>query len=363
MDTAQSKTRMNNTAFSTTLLKWYECHGRKSLPWHKHRDPYGIWVSEIMLQQTQVQTVIPYYMRFMKRFEDIASLANASEDEVLHHWSGLGYYARARNLHKAAKRIRDHHQGKFPDDFDAVVSLPGIGRSTAGAILAFSFGQRHAILDGNVKRVLTRYFAIEGYPGKKSIENHLWQLADQLTPTDQVSQYTQAIMDLGAMLCTRSKPRCSICPINRHCQAKKRAQQTLFPYPKPKVKRPVKSIIMLIIQDQANGILLLKRPPSGIWGGLWSLPEITPPDVDVENWCAEQLQIQINVERTLPNVRHVFSHYELDIQPVVCKKVAVLPRIGDEPAAKWYDMAATATIGVPSIVPRILQLLTDLPHQ
>ena len=325
--------------------------------------PYGIWVSEIMLQQTQVQTVIPFYIRFMKRFQDITALANASEDEVLHYWSGLGYYARARNLHKAAKCIRDEYQGEFPEDFDAVVALPGIGRSTAGAILAFSFGQRHAILDGNVKRVLTRYFAIEGYPGKKSIENHLWMLADQLTPTNQVAKYTQAIMDLGAILCTRAKPQCTICPINRQCEARKRDQQTLFPYPKPKVKRPIKSVVMLIIRDEMDGILLLKRPPSGIWGGLWCLPELASPHVGIEAWCAEQLHIQISIGQVLTNVRHVFSHYELDIQPVVCKKIAALPRIGEEQGAKWYDMTATAPIGVPSIVPRILQLLTDLPRQ
>ena len=220
--------------FSNRIVDWYDIYGRKTLPWQLNKTPYKVWVSEIMLQQTQVTTVIPYFEKFMASFPDVIALANAQQDEVLHHWTGLGYYARARNLHKAAQAIRDKHQGQFPTNFIDVIALPGIGRSTAGAILSLSLGQQFAILDGNVKRVLARHGAIAGWPGKKNVENQLWDLAEQLSPKQDIQKYNQAMMDIGAAICTRSKPKCEDCPVNVDCKAQMQGQQTEFPGKKPK---------------------------------------------------------------------------------------------------------------------------------
>ncbi|MGB5257277.1 MAG: A/G-specific adenine glycosylase, partial [Woeseiaceae bacterium] len=261
------------TSFSDRLLTWFDEHGRKDLPWQQRRDPYPIWISEIMLQQTQVQTVIPYFERFMQRFASIDALASADQDDVLHHWSGLGYYARARNLHRAARMIVSEHGGVFPDDIDAVTELPGIGRSTAGAILSLSRDQRHPILDGNVKRVLTRHAAIEGWPGKTAVLKALWALADRHTPDDRVAAYTQAIMDLGATLCTRSSPAGARCPVMGDCTAYAPDTVTLYPGRKPKKEKPLRTTTMLIARTEAR-VYLERRPEAGIWGGLWSLPEL-----------------------------------------------------------------------------------------
>jgi len=233
---------MHTSSFSEAVLHWYQKHGRKYLPWQQDRTPYRVWISEIMLQQTQVATVIPYYERFMERFPDIVSLADAKSDEVLHYWSGLGYYARARNLHKAALIVRDRYQGEFPQDFALVAELPGIGRSTAGAILSLACNQRHAILDGNVKRVLARYFMIDGWPGSTNTLNQLWNKAEQLTPKGDVASYNQAMMDLGSGICTRSKPNCLACPVNHDCQAYHQQKQAEFPNRKPKKSIPVREI-------------------------------------------------------------------------------------------------------------------------
>ena len=257
-----------NPSFTTSLLKWYDQHGRKSLPWQINRDPYSVWVSEIMLQQTQVASVIPYFQRFMARFPNSGALADAPLDEVLHLWSGLGYYARARNLHKAAKQIMQRHAGQFPSDFEQVLALPGIGRSTAGAILAFGFDQRHPILDGNVKRVLTRIHRIDGYPGRREIEHRLWALADSHTPIEGVAHYTQAIMDLGAEVCVRKTPKCKHCPVTSLCGAYKHGDMTAYPNQKPKKAKPEKMIKMLLLRRPNGEVLLTRRPPTGIWGGL-----------------------------------------------------------------------------------------------
>jgi len=300
------------------LLAWYERSGRKDLPWQQNRHAYRVWVSEIMLQQTQVKTVIPYFEKFMQRFPTVSDLADAPEDDVLHHWSGLGYYARARNLHKAAQQIRDEHSGEFPLQFDKVLALPGVGRSTAGAILAQADNQPYAILDGNVKRVLARFHALHGWTGQARIQEQLWEYAEAYTPHQQVANYTQGIMDLGATLCTRSKPRCDECPLSQHCEACQTDQVKLLPTPKPKKTIPVKTVRMLLLQNQANEVLLEKRPPTGIWGGLWSLPEM-PLAEDIEPWCETYYQLALKQYQEQPVMRHTFSHYHLDITPCIAQ--------------------------------------------
>ena len=330
--------------FTQALLDWYQHHGRHDLPWQGSSDAYRIWVSEIMLQQTQVTTVIPYYERFMARFTTVQELAAANTDEVLHYWTGLGYYARARNLHKAAQYVCDQHQGKFPKTFEEVLALPGIGRSTAGAILAFSTGQRHAILDGNVKRVLARFYAIEGWYGQKAVEQKLWAKAEANTPTHKIEQYTQAIMDLGATVCTRSKPTCLTCPIQEHCRARIQSRTHELPHSKPKKTKPVRSTIMLLIKNQDDEFLLNKNPPSGIWGGLWCPPQVgTLDEVD----CAEPI-------KELAPLRHTFSHYHLDIQPVLCRPTDK-QQIIEESTSVWYKPSSETALGLAAPVKKLLK--------
>ncbi|VAW70771.1 A/G-specific adenine glycosylase [hydrothermal vent metagenome] len=301
---------------SKALLSWYDQHGRKDLPWQQQRNTYRVWVSEIMLQQTQVKTVIPYFEKFMARFPTLLTLANAGEDDVLHHWSGLGYYARARNLHKAAQQVRDQHAERFPLDFDDVLALPGIGRSTAGAILAQAEGQRHAILDGNVKRVLARFHGVHGWTGQAKVQEQLWGYAQQHTPHKRLAHYTQAIMDLGAGPCRRSRPACEQCPLQVDCVAYATDQVKLLPTAKPKKKLPVKTVRMLLLRNTQQQILLEKRPPTGIWGGLWSLPEM-PLSEAVSGWCEDHYQLKIKAMVEHSVVRHTFSHFHLDITPCV----------------------------------------------
>ena len=347
--------------FSASLLQWFDQHGRHDLPWQHPRDAYRVWLSEIMLQQTQVTTVIPYFNRFIERFPNITALANAPADEVLHLWSGLGYYARARNLHKAAQVITTTHQGNFPREFDAVAELPGIGRSTAGAILAQAFGQRHAILDGNVKRVLTRYFAIEGWPGQKSVEAQLWQHAEQLTPTQRITDYTQAIMDLGATVCSRSKPRCPSCPLQRECRAHQQGNPTAYPQRKPRKVIPTKQTRMLMLSPDNIHVLLQQRPPVGIWGGLWSLPEC-PVDHDPVQWCQQQWQIEITPSQSLPALRHTFSHFHLDIEPITANVRDSAKSVMDSDQFIWYNTQHPDARGLPKPVQSLLaqwqQLIT-----
>lgn len=342
------------TSFSERLLTWFDDHGRKDLPWQQSRDPYAIWISEIMLQQTQVQTVIPYFERFMKRFATIEALASAQQDDVLHHWSGLGYYARARNLHAAAKIIVSEHGGVFPDDIEALVALPGIGRSTAGAILSLSHDQRHPILDGNVKRVLTRHSAIEGWPGRSAVLRELWALADEHTPEDRVAAYTQAIMDLGATLCTRSNPVCERCPVIDDCSAHATGTVAQYPGRKPKKVKPLRTTTMLIARA-AERIYLERRPEAGIWGGLWSLPELD--ERSVEAWCEDELNATAAVAEEWQVLRHSFSHYDLDIQPILVRVDPPLSTVADSDRTTWHRLDEPPPGGIAAPVRKLLDQL------
>jgi len=345
---------------SDLLLAWFDRHGRHDLPWQHPRTPYRVWVSEIMLQQTQVSTVIPYFECFMARFPDITTLANANQDEVLHLWTGLGYYARARNLHQAAQRIRDEHQGQFPRDFDAVLALPGIGRSTAGAILAQALDQRYAILDGNVKRVLTRHHAISGWPGSKAVEKRLWELAEAATPSQRVADYTQAIMDLGATVCSRS-PDCAVCPLIESCQAYVESDPRVYPTPKPRKTLPVRQTTMLMLQNPEGLLLLEQRPAAGIWGGLWSLPEC-PPDMDPAVYCQSSLGLVMQKAETGTRLRHTFSHFHLEITTLRARVVPIDQAVMEGRPQVWYNCRQPDVRGLPAPVKTLLEDLNNQPE-
>lgn len=335
-----------------SLLKWYDQFGRKTLPWQTDMTPYRVWLSEIMLQQTQVTTVIPYYKQFMLSFPSINDLAAAPLDTVLQHWAGLGYYSRARNLHRTAQIITTEYHGKFPDSLALLQQLPGIGRSTAGAILAISMKKHATILDGNVKRVLTRLHAIQGWPGLSTVTKKLWTIAEHYTPKKRVAAYTQAIMDLGATICTRSKPRCPQCPLKETCAAFKLNCPTDFPHQKPKKSIPVRKICMLIIKNKNGEILFEKRPPTGIWGGLWSLPECAI-DQNIEEWC-KQNNLIINAQKIKSHsFRHTFSHFHLDIQPIYIESTSSADTVMQSPMLQWHS--PNATIGLPAPVTKLLQ--------
>ncbi len=347
---------MSSHDFSQRLLNWFEQHGRKDLPWQNNPTPYRVWVSEIMLQQTQVATVTPYFERFMAHFPDILSLANTDQDTILHLWTGLGYYARGRNLHKAAKQVRNQYDGQFPLQIDQLIELPGIGRSTAAAILSLSQGQSHAILDGNVKRVLTRHYAIDGWPGSAKIEKQLWQLAEQLTPDTDNDRYTQAIMDLGATLCRRSKPLCGSCPMTRSCLANQQQRQKEFPTPRPKKTIPVRYTNMLLITNPQGQVLLQQRPSTGIWGGLWSFPEITKKEIneqDAQQWCQEQFQTDLLQQQCWPKFRHTFSHYHLEISPIHLQ-LKSMPSKAAENNDHWGKPSDPIQFGLASPVKKLL---------
>jgi A/G-specific adenine glycosylase len=329
--------------FNQRVLTWFDKNGRKNLPWQLGKTPYTVWVSEIMLQQTQVKTVIPYYQKFMQRFPDLLSLANAPQDEVLHHWTGLGYYARARNLQKAAQIIRDQYSGVFPQQLEQLMDLPGIGRSTAGAILALACGQHQSILDGNVKRVLARYFAVEGWPGNKKVETQLWQFADKLTPKHRTADYTQAMMDMGATLCRRSKPQCEGCPLHIDCLAFVQGRQTELPHKKPKKVIPVKSTVMLIPMWQKQ-LLIYKRPAAGIWGGLWGFHEVQQQDLIADK--ATRLGFDEIQQQPLSPFRHTFSHFHLDIQPVILHlKNQPIGKVTED-TQMWFDLSNPQNVGL-----------------
>lgn len=305
---------MTNPDFAARVLTWFDSHGRRDLPWQQNPTPYRVWVSEIMLQQTQVSTVIPYYQRFMQRFPDVLTLADAPQDEVLRLWAGLGYYNRARNLHRTAQLIRDEHNGEFPTDMESVEALPGIGRSTAGAILSLSHDQPHAILDGNVKRVLARYHAVDGWPGETRTLKKLWQYAEQHLPATRNAAYTQAMMDMGATLCTRNKPACLLCPLQSDCTAFRQGDPQTYPGKKPKKHLPEKTAIALLLTNADGEILLQKRPPTGIWGGLWSFPEFTDKAA-LREWLQTCFRQTDATAEALPALTHTFSHYRLHLQP------------------------------------------------
>jgi len=346
---------MSDNVFARSVLDWFDKHGRHDLPWQTNTTPYHIWVSEIMLQQTQVRTVIPYYQRFISRFSDVQSLANAGIDEVLHYWTGLGYYARGRNLHKAAGVICNEFNGEFPDVIEQLISLPGIGRSTAGAILALGFNQRQPILDGNVKRVLTRVYAIDGWPGNARVEKKLWALAEKLTPCQRVADYTQAMMDLGATLCTRSKPDCQCCPIVKSCMAHAQGKVKDYPQQKPKVTKPVRPVIFLLLENDYGECLLQYRPPAGLWGGLWGFPECDHESgIDA---TIEHLGFKTQYRQRLKPVRHTFSHFHLDINPVHCQVVASTNRINDNTNTCWYRPDGSSQLGMAAPVKKLLETM------
>lgn len=351
-----SITRASAKTFNSRVLDWYDKQGRKTLPWQENKTSYRVWISEIMLQQTQVATVIPYYLRFMDSFPTITDLANASEDKVLHHWTGLGYYARARNLHKAAKMVVEEYAGEFPQTLEQVVALPGIGKSTAGAILAISQNKHHAILDGNVKRVLARYYLVEGHNAQAKFEKALWPITETLTPKERVAQYTQAMMDLGAMVCTRSKPNCQQCPIVEGCLAFAGDEQANFPQKKPKKTIPEKNTIM-VIPRIANKVLMEKRPPSGIWGGLWCFIEIS--SLEELNERLKQENLIVDDYQQLTPFRHTFSHFHLDIQPLVvnCRHSKV-KEVNQSKQQQWYDLEQASAVGFAASTQKLIELIT-----
>lgn len=341
-------TRQNQAHFAKALLDWHQAAGRKDLPWQIDKTPYKVWVSEIMLQQTQVSTVIPYFQRFMARFSNITELAIASQDEVMQHWSGLGYYARARNLHRAAQIIVDQYNGQFPCQFEELLALPGIGRSTAGAILSLSLNQPWPILDGNVKRVLTRYFAIEGWPGDKKVEHILWALTEKILPQHDFAAYTQAQMDLGALICSRSQPKCLLCPLQSSCQAYQ--TQTTANYPAKRPKKSVKSekhwhCLFIRCHDK---ILLQKRPSKGIWGGLWS--PVCFDDINaLESWC--QNQNIIGKIRSLPTRKHIFTHFVLHYTPI---EISIDQIQNVESDLHWHPFSSAVQLGLPAPIKTVL---------
>lgn len=343
--------------FSKILLQWFDQYGRKNLPWQQDINPYRVWVSEIMLQQTQVATVIPYFERFMQSFPNVKALASASVDDVLAHWAGLGYYSRGRNLHRAAQMIESEFKGQFPETLESIQTLPGIGPSTAGAILSIAMQQSAPILDGNVKRVLTRLFGIEGWPGTSNINKQLWELADKLTPSQRNPDYTQAIMDLGATLCVRSKPKCNLCPFQQVCVANKENKQHLLPTRKPKKSIPTRTTCMLLITNQAKELLLVKRPPTGIWGGLWSFPEVTL-DTDLSSWCKENYACEVETIKTLSSFKHTFSHFHLEITPsiITVKSKHSLVMASDKQV--WYNVEDAKTLGIAAPVKKLLGTLS-----
>ncbi len=340
-------------AFSARLLAWFDDHGRKALPWQRDPTPYRVWVSEIMLQQTQVATVVPYFTRFIARFPAVATLADAPLDEILRLWSGLGYYARARNLHRSAQIVHAEYGGEFPDDITALQDLPGIGRSTAGAILALALDRRHPILDGNVKRVLCRYHAIAEWPGRPAVEKRLWSLAEAATPRRRVRDYTQAIMDLGATLCTRTRPDCARCPLADGCAANAELRQTAYPAPRPRIARPERRATLLLLTNPAGDILLERRPPAGIWGGLWSLPEAPREHEDIDAiraWCADALHCRVDTIEDLPEIRHGFTHFVLTIRPLRVRAID-LGRIMEGDRRVWYNGARSHASGAAATGP------------
>lgn len=348
---------MHSDDFSSALLAWFDQHGRKNLPWQQQRNPYRVWVSEIMLQQTQVSTVIPYYHKFMLRFPTVQDLAAAPEDTVLHHWTGLGYYARARNLHRTAQIVSTELGGVFPQSVDELAALPGIGRSTAGAILALGSGKRAVILDGNVKRVLTRVFCVEGWPDQPKVQTQLWRIADDCTPQERCADYTQAIMDLGATLCARSRPACGVCPLNHLCQAWATNRTEEFPQRKPRKELPVKATFMLIFHDQEQcRVLLEKRPPQGIWGGLWSFPETQDISAFDASLSGQLLTDTRDLQRWSP-LRHTFSHYHLDITPVLIPLDRRHVSIMENERWHWYDLRLPDEVGLAAPVKKLLEKL------
>ena len=341
---------------SRRVLKWFDHSGRKDLPWQQDINPYRVWLSEIMLQQTQVTTVIPFFEKFIATLPTIEDLAAASEDQVLHLWTGLGYYSRARNLHKTAQRVCSEQSGRLPHTVEELCDLPGIGRSTAGAIVSIAFQQPAAILDGNVKRVLARFHSVEGWPGQSHVLKTLWQYSEAHSPSQRVADYSQAMMDLGATLCTRSKPACPLCPLKKDCTAYRQSKQQDYPGKKPRKTLPVKSTQMLIIKNPDNELFLEKRPPSGIWGGLWIFPQLTNDD-DPRQFCLDHFGQSPSHIDHWQCYRHTFSHYHLDINPVVIQLQQHPSMMMEANQQLWYNMQQPVEIGLAAPIKKLMAKL------
>ena len=340
------------SALAKALIPWHTRHGRHDLPWQRDRTPYRVWISEIMLQQTQVATVIGYYQRFIQRFPDIASLASAPLDEVLHLWSGLGYYSRARNLQRAAQHIVRDCGGQLPNERAQLAQLPGIGRSTAAAILALTGGRREAILDGNVKRVLARYFGIDGAPGQSATERELWHRAEQCTPATDVAVYTQAIMDFGATVCTRRQPLCQQCPLSTDCTAYQTRRVQQLPTARTRAARPTRAVFMLLAERDDGHVLLRRRPSHGIWGGLWTPPEFDSQE-SAAQFCSTMLCRAELAHAPLPVLRHAFTHFELQITPLRARCHG-MSMVMEGAGTLWYNAREPARIGLPAPIAALL---------
>lgn len=343
-------------SFATRLLRWFDAHGRHDLPWQHPRDAYRVWVSEVMLQQTQVATVIPYFARFMARFPDLRALASAPQDDVLRHWAGLGYYARARNLHRAAQLVVERHRGTFPQNIDAVSALPGVGRSTAGAILAQAHGQRQPILDGNVRRVLARHAGIEGWTGLPKVQAQLWTRAESLLPDARLADYTQALMDLGSLLCRAKAPDCLRCPVREDCVAQRESRTATLPSPKPARARPRREARLLLVRNARGEWLVQQRAPAGIWGGLWC-PPLASSD---EDWKAVATAIGASTEaaQMLAPVRHAFTHFDLDLLPLLLSESPNAAAVSENAARAWIKLAhPDSWPGLPSPIRKLFEAL------
>jgi A/G-specific adenine glycosylase len=344
---------MKPEKFQKAVLDWFKQSGRTDLPWQKSINPYRVWVSEIMLQQTQVATVIPYFQRFMKSYPSVQTLAVAPLDKVLHLWTGLGYYARARNLHKTAQIVCDTHNGQFPDNLKQLTDLPGIGRSTAGAIRSIAFRKPAPILDGNVKRVLARFAAVSGWPGTASVHRELWGIAERYSPQQRTAEYSQAMMDLGATLCTKGSPNCCECPIAEACLARSEGKQQHYPGKKPKTKLVVKNTVFLLLCNQQGDILLQRNPPSGLWGGLWVFPQIDHLD-QIPN-CIGAMGFDLLDQTSHGISRHTFSHFHLDYQPIVVKVKDISTGVADQDHLCWYNPKNPLSLGMPAPVKALIK--------
>ena len=352
---------MTKATFAERLLRWFDVHGRHDLPWQHPRDPYRVWLSEVMLQQTQVSTVIPYFERFLAHFPDVATLAAAPIDDVLQRWAGLGYYARARNLHRAAQDVMTLHGGVFPRDAGAISALPGVGRSTAGAILAQAFDLPYAILDGNVRRVLARHAGVEGWPGLPKVQNQLWVLAEALLPAHRLADYTQAFMDLGSTLCRARTPECTRCPVSTDCIAYRDDRITQLPAPKPKRMRPRKQSTLFVITRNSDEILLERRAPAGIWGGLWSLPlgEIN------QAWQErlQELGYVASQAQALASIDHAFTHFDLQLHPLRVELGQELNQVSESTSRTWIKLGHPETWpGLPAPIRKLLDRLSQQPE-
>ncbi|WP_045764924.1 A/G-specific adenine glycosylase [Xanthomonas albilineans] len=343
--------------FAAHLLAWFDRHGRHDLPWQHPRSPYRVWLSEIMLQQTQVAVVIPYFLRFLTHFPTLSALAAADNDAVMAQWAGLGYYARARNLHAAAKHCVALHDGELPRDFEALNALPGIGRSTAGAILSQAWNDRFPILDGNVKRVLTRYHGIAGYPGLPAVEKPLWAMAHAhvgAVPDGRMADYTQAQMDFGATLCTRANPACVLCPLQDDCVARRDGLVDALPTPKPGKTLPEREAVALLLENAAGDLLLQRRPPTGIWAGLWTLPQAETESA-LHDWFARHASGRaFDAAERLSPIVHTFSHYRLHLQPLRLRKVALRDALRDNDDLRWVARTALSALGLPAPIRKLL---------